>query len=307
MDRSKRVKIMDASTPLDHRMCREIFPEEDSPIGTEGTGKQDSWSPGHFTEGQSPIVTSPTGNSRELDRVYLTPSRREENSSDFEEGANSLMDAAGKNDIIYQVVDESKDVNSLSRMVELCNLDSIDFSKWSQGSSFGSSGYDSTSYLNAISTDIFSVAIGGSLITVGDGMGSLHNEEFPVSAGGNLITENVGMNSLHSEELSATVRGSLITDNDCMNSLRNGELLDIAAGGKISGTDILSDITCGASNSGAATGVVVSELKTDGEQGIVTPKRLDVRKKLIFGEDLDAGVGEERGTPEAIQVKEGVY
>jgi len=102
--------------------------------------------------------------------------------------------------------------------------------------------------------------------------------------------------------------------------------LDIAAGGKISGvttgdvisdivtcrddkggpavsTDILSDTACGASNSSAATGVVVSELKTDGDQGIVTPKRLDVRKKLIFGEDLDAEVGEERGTPEAIQVK----
>ena len=72
------------------------------------------------------------------------------------------MDVAGKNEIIYQVVDGSKDVNSLSRMVELCNLDSIDFSKWSQGSSFGSSGYESTSYLNAISADIFSVAVGHS-------------------------------------------------------------------------------------------------------------------------------------------------
>ena len=146
---------MDFSTPCDHRTAPMVLDEEESPIlASVDTGnKIVSWEllPGDIESMNSELAPpSKTGNSREMDVMALTPTKRVETSQDFENGANTYMDLAMRKNILHNSLpadlnimrprrgSESNDLmeDEFIQMIEGLNLEN--WSMWSGNDSLGS-------------------------------------------------------------------------------------------------------------------------------------------------------------------------
>ena len=146
-------RSMTSSTPLDHRVAPSVINEEDSPIPSVVEPKEQlvSWEllPGDIESlSLDPAVPSQTGNSRDFDKLKLTPTGRAETSQDFEAGANTFMDLATARNILHMSLPANLNnlgqrvagVDGLNdevmRMLERLNLES--WSEWSGNNSSSS-------------------------------------------------------------------------------------------------------------------------------------------------------------------------
>ena len=154
----KRRRLMECSTPLDYRRLEAIDLGDDSPILTSSIGDVSDQSKGSVADGSLKPGSSPTGNSREMDLTKITPTKKVETSSEFEIGATSLMNAAAKANIIFTA--EAKE--SISDQLADVHLDGIDFSKWSDGSSFNNNSETADDFVTVfgpLDHDIFVVEV----------------------------------------------------------------------------------------------------------------------------------------------------
>ena len=153
----KRRRLMECSTPLDYRMSEAIDLGDDSPILISSIGDASDQSKGSVADGSLKPGSSP-GNSREMDLTKITPTKKVETSSDFEIGATSLMNAAAKANIIFTA--EAKE--SISDQLADVHLDGIDFSIWSDGSSFNNNSGAADEFVavfGSLDYDIFVVEV----------------------------------------------------------------------------------------------------------------------------------------------------